>query len=103
MTEGATDYINFCVDNIIPTRTVRCFPRANDRTNELNTTKPAQHPPLLLSAKQTSHPALTHGFPVKPQVFYLPPQHLHVCLQPNQKMLMLHLPPPSTCVSQEVG
>ncbi|MEQ2285294.1 hypothetical protein AMECASPLE_030320 [Ameca splendens] len=27
---------------------------------------------------------------------------LHVCLQPYQKMLMLPLPPPSTCVSQEV-
>ncbi|MED6286859.1 hypothetical protein CHARACLAT_010334 [Characodon lateralis] len=27
---------------------------------------------------------------------------LHVSLQPNQKMLMLPLPPPSICVSQEV-
>ena len=26
MTERATDYINFCVDNTILTRTVRCFP-----------------------------------------------------------------------------
>ena len=26
MTECVTDYINFCVDSIVPTRTVRCFP-----------------------------------------------------------------------------
>ncbi|MED6261921.1 hypothetical protein ATANTOWER_011949 [Ataeniobius toweri] len=27
---------------------------------------------------------------------------LHVCLQPNQKMLILPFPPPSTCVSQAI-
>ena len=26
MTECVTDYINICVDNTIPTKTVRCFP-----------------------------------------------------------------------------
>jgi len=26
MTEFVTDYINFSVENIIPTRTVKCFP-----------------------------------------------------------------------------
>ncbi|MEQ2249680.1 hypothetical protein ILYODFUR_031750 [Ilyodon furcidens] len=84
-----------------------------DRANELNTffnrfsSEKAQHSPLLLTAKQTSHPPLTHSFPATPQMFYLPSQPwtlllLHVCPQPNQKMLMLPLPPPSTCVSLEV-
>ncbi|MEQ2263599.1 hypothetical protein XENORESO_010190 [Xenotaenia resolanae] len=55
-----------------------------DRTNELNTffnrfsSEKPQHPPLQLTAKQTSG------------------------LQPNQKILILALPPPSTCVSREV-
>ncbi|MEQ2249310.1 hypothetical protein ILYODFUR_027947 [Ilyodon furcidens] len=66
-----------------------------------------QHPSFLPTAKQTSHPPFTHIFPITPQMFYLLPQPwtlllLHVCFQPNQKMLMLPLSPSSTCMSQEV-
>ncbi|MED6292038.1 hypothetical protein CHARACLAT_029704 [Characodon lateralis] len=69
--------------------------------------KQVQHSPFLPTAKQTSHPPLTYGFPGSPQMFYLPPQPwtlllLHVCLQLNEKKLLLPLPPPSSCVSKEI-
>ncbi|MED6253230.1 hypothetical protein ATANTOWER_024799 [Ataeniobius toweri] len=91
-------------------RTDGCLDKAielNTFSSVVSVQKQAQHPFLLPTAKKTSHLPMTHSFPVTPQMSYLPRQPwthliLHVCLQPNQKMLKLPLPPPSTCLSQEV-
>ena len=63
--------------------------RTNSSTGSVQ--RPAQHPPLLPPAKQTSHFPLTHSFTVTPQHSHLPPQSwvlllLHHCLQPHQKI-----------------
>ncbi|MEQ2302525.1 hypothetical protein AMECASPLE_007629 [Ameca splendens] len=79
-----------------------------DRAKELNTffNRFSSGTSSALSSLQTSHPPLTKSFPVTPQMLYLPLWQyslllLHVCLQLNQGILVLPLPPPSTCVSQE--
>ncbi|MED6269420.1 hypothetical protein CHARACLAT_032972 [Characodon lateralis] len=84
-----------------------------DRANELNTffnrfsseTSSASSSP---AHSQTDIPPsfepqpLCHTSNVLSSTSAMDPSALHVYLQPYQKMLMLPLPPPSTCVSQEV-
>lgn len=57
------------------------------------------HPFLIPTAKQTPHPPVMHQMPTNPPRTL---NRLCVHYQPNQKTLLLPLPPSSTCLSPEV-
>ncbi|MED6292859.1 hypothetical protein CHARACLAT_004977 [Characodon lateralis] len=83
-----------------------CLDRANELNTFFNRFSPERSSASFYPTHSQTDPLLTHSFLVTPKMFYLPPQPwtlllLHVCLQPNQKMLMMPLPPlPPVCLKK---